>query len=252
MTILKTAVRFGAMFLAVTGMAVSAQAADLYGGSLKDDPIDGPAPSHRSCYVRGDLGYSWSQEPDAMYRGNFPQENFDNVSLGNDWFGEAGLGCASGVRGLRGDITIGSHRGHDFTGHIPTLSDPNDPITTSVSSVTALFNLYYDLGDWGGFVPYVGAGVGASFNKMDDVLSTDSPNTQFGDDETSLAWSVSAGMAYRLTDSLSFDLGYRYIHLGDAHSQSIDDALGTNPILEINDMAAHEIKMGLRFDLGSY
>jgi opacity protein-like surface antigen len=43
-----------------------------------------------------------------------------------------------------------------------------------------MFNAYYDLGHWGSFAPYVGAGVGVARNEMDGVAFSTSPNIQAG------------------------------------------------------------------------
>ena len=248
MKMMKTAAMTGLAAFAAIVMIAPAGAADLMGGSLKDDPMV-QAPARSSCYVRGDIGYGWSKDADAYYWGNATQENFDSADLGDAGFGELGFGCGSGVRGLRADLTFGWHGDKDFEGHIP-LTVPDDPITTSVRSMTSLVNVYYDLGDWGGWVPYVGAGVGAAFHQMDMVYATDpsSPNPQFGDDTFDLAWQVSTGVGYRLTDSMMLDFGYRYLDMGSARSNSVDLALENNPILE-TDVAEHEIKAGIRIDL---
>ena len=41
----------------------SAFADGLYGGSVKDGPVVMSSPGH--CYIRGDVGYSWSRDPDV-------------------------------------------------------------------------------------------------------------------------------------------------------------------------------------------
>ncbi len=180
--------------------------------------------------MRGDIGYGWSSDSDASYVGNTdnggnPYESFDATALSDAAFGEVGLGCGRGVRGLRADVTFGWHRDKDFEGHIPINTNPDDPIYTSFQTLTSMVNVYYDMGDWGGFVPYLGAGIGAAMHDMDYVHSTDpsSPNPQFGDTKIDLAWQVSAGVGYQLTDGVTLDLGYRYLNLGDAHSSNVDD-----------------------------
>ena len=47
------------------------------------------------------------------------------------------------------------------------LYDPNETctpyITAHLSRTTPMFNAYLDLGNWWGFTPYVGAGIGCSY-----------------------------------------------------------------------------------------
>ena len=61
-------------------------------------------------------------------------------------------------------------------------------LNTSIQTSTIMFNAYYDLGHWGSFVPYVGAGVGVARNEMDSVAFSTSPNIQAGGDTWALAW----------------------------------------------------------------
>jgi opacity protein-like surface antigen len=67
-----------------------------------------------------------------------------------------------------------------------------------------------------------------------------------GDDKVSFAWALMAGFGYQLTDRAILDVGYRYIDMGSAQSSNVG---GTR--LEVDDMRAHEIKIGLRYHLGS-
>ena len=56
-----------------------------------------------------------------------------------------------------------------------------------------------------------------------------------------------AGVAYQLSERAILDIGYRYIDLGSVRSGS--DAVLAR--LEVDDMRAHEIKIGLRYHFGS-
>ena len=99
----------------------------------------------------------------------------------------------------------------------------------------------------------VGAGVGVAMHKVDETYFTENyylQNRIEGDESYSFAWSLMAGVGYQLTDRATLDLGYRYIDLGDAESGRVDNAGFVNPKVDIDDLAAHEIKIGLRFSLG--
>jgi len=233
-------------------------AADLYGGSLKD----GYAPAYSApaiagpCYLRGDVGYGWSRTSGAEYVGNGVDPNVRHSEIGDGGVYEAGIGCGSGSRGLRGDLTLGYRPGRDFSGDVDILINnvPIDPpIKTKIDSYTVMLNGYYDFGSFRGFVPYVGAGVGVAMHDMDFVYIDHpaSPNPQHGDTKVDLAWSLMAGIGYQISSNAVLDIGYRYIDMGSAQSSQGDIAQILNPKLAVDDMTAHEIKIGLRYHFGS-
>lgn len=225
----------------------SADAADLGGGSLKDGnwgaPVAGVA---GPCYVRADVGQSWSQDPSSHYAGA-ADPDMGAQSLSNGWFAETGLGCGSGSRGWRGDVTFGLREAKDFSGDYD--AGPGT-LGTDITSYTLMFNGYYDLGNMNGVVPYVGAGVGVAYHSMDDVVN-DLGLTSKDGDKASFAWSLMAGVAYQLTQRAILDVGYRYIDLGSAGSSHRDAAGAWAPRLEVDDMRAHEFKIGLRYHFGA-
>jgi len=231
--------------------------ADLYGGSIKD----GYAPAYSApsiagpCYLRGDVGYGWAGTSGAEYVGNGVDPNVRFAELSNGGVYEAGIGCGSGSRGLRGDVTVG-FRSSDFKGDVDILINrvPIDPpIKTTIDTYTVMVNGYYDFGNFRGFVPYVGAGVGVAMHDMGEVHIDHpaSPNAQHGDTKVDLAWAVMAGVGYQLTSNAVLDFGYRYIDMGSAYSSQGDVAQMLNPKLAVDDMTAHEIKIGLRYHFGS-
>ena len=255
--------------LAAAAIAVSAciapvSAADLggRGGSIKDGYIAQPPvyaqPSGPAgpCYFRSDVGYSWSRNPHAEYVGNAVDQRVYHSKLEDGSLVEAGFGCAMGSRGFRAEMMLGSRQEKRFNGDVNIVINqaPVDPpIETHVKSYTMMFNAYHDLGKFGGFVPYVGAGLGWAYHKMGDVMIHDpnSPNPQMGEDKLSFAWSLMAGVGYQLTDRAILDVGYRYIDMGLARSSHIDSAFERNPRLEIDDMRAHEFKVGIRYHFGT-
>jgi opacity protein-like surface antigen len=87
---------------------------------------------------------------------------------------------------------------------------------------------------------------------MDDVSFTGNTlaNVISGDSRWSLAWSLMAGVGVQISDRATLDFGYRYIDMGKAESGTIDNTGGTNPKLRIDDLTAHEFKVGLRFAFG--
>ena len=228
-----------------------------YRGSL--DP--GPPVHHYSvgpCYVRADVGYARAVVPDVrwpVFNGGFVGEDVASVAIDDSWLGDVGVGCGSGSRGFRAEVSLGLRGGQDVEG-VPLTSgvNPIDPLHTTVSSYTMMLNVYRDLGYWGKAVPYVGLGIGAALNRLDDVSFSRIPpvnNTILGNDEISFAWSLMAGLAYQVSSRAVVDIGYRYIDLGAARSGRVDTALNQQPPIRIDDLAGHEFKIGLRYYLGT-
>ena len=252
--------------LAVAACFAPVSAADLnggygYGGSIKDGYAAAPVASAAGpCYVRADVGYSWSQNAGASYVGNI-DPTITSASMGNGGLFEAGIGCGMGSRGVRGEIVVGTRENKTWKGDYTDFSGngaPVDPtLTTTIKTYTMMFNGYYDLGKVAGFVPYVGAGMGFAYHKMGDVKSSLDPSggcggcAQFGDEKLSFAWALMAGVGYQISDRAILDIGYRYIDMGLARSMNVDSLYGFNPRLEINDQSAHEFKIGLRYHFGT-
>jgi opacity protein-like surface antigen len=285
-----------AVGVAVSGSPVSAaDLGNMRGGSMKDSGgYDAPMMTRGAtgpCYVRGDLGGSFSRAPNATwpvstftrtYDGpdfatstTYKDDNFTylgnqvvDTKLDNAFFGGVGLGCGSGSRGIRGEVMLNHTSNRKFTGkplnfsftEVYTPATPTPPVTfvdpmhTSIRSTTLMFNGYKDLGSFGGITPYIGAGVGVSYNKMDEVSFTDNPyllNRIQGDSRLSLAWSLMAGIGYQVSDRAILDLGYRYMDYGKAASGRIDNTNSINPAVRITDISAHEVKVGLRYHFGA-
>ena len=282
-------------------VAGSASAADLggNGGSIKDGYMS-PMPeivrgAAGPCYFRADVGYSWSQDPDVTWpvnnqnvhytvdgAGNYTETYRDstfvgdgvaNASRDNSAFGEVGVGCGSGSRGLRGEMMFGYHGDRKIDGEpenfaitytndtpltpptTPPVDEPavDDPLHTSVQSYTMMFNAYKDLGKYGNVTPYLGAGVGVAYHIVDDTYFTGNYNLVNrieGNRDISFAWSLMAGIGYQLSDRAILDVGYRYLDLGEVETGRVDNAGFVNPRVELDDLASHEIKIGLRYHFG--
>ncbi len=237
----------------------------------KDPDIKWPV-STDTVYVDG---YGNETRRDSV----FLTDEVTNASRENGAFGEVGAGCTlwgntNSGRALRGEVMFGFRGDRKVDGEpgfytINYVVDPvhptpgtvippnppviEDPLHTSVKSHTLMVNLYKDLGKYGRMTPYVGAGVGVAMHKVDETYFTGNyylPNRIEGDESYSFAWSLMAGVGYQLTDRATLDFGYRYIDMGDAESGRVDNAGFVNPKVDIDDLAAHELKIGLRFALG--
>jgi opacity protein-like surface antigen len=219
-------------------------------------------------YLRGDIGFS-NQDVDDLDNANyhlpgvlgfrFPSKGFDSGG-----FGGIGIGYQFN-QWFRTDIT-GEYRGKttfsgtdliDFGGG---FFDTNT-MTASKSEWTTLLNAYVDLGDWYGFSPFIGGGVGFSRNTISGFTDLNVPNggVAFASDnsEWNFAWALQAGLAYHITPAMTVELAYRYLDLGDAQSGDIVAYNGfcppggciNNPE-KFNDITSQDVKLGLRWRLG--
>ena len=233
--------------------------ADLYGGgSLKDGyaPVSAAPSIAGPCYLRGDVGYSWSGGSTGTYVGNAVDPNVRGSDVDSGAVYDVGFGCGSGSRGLRGEVGIGIRKGRDYKGDVDIVLGglPVDPpIKSTIDSYTVMVNGYYDFGNFRGFVPYVGAGIGVALHDMGYVIIDHpaSPNPQHGDTKADLAWSLMAGVGYQINSRAILDVGYRYIDMGSAQSSQGDVVQSMNPKLVVDDMTAHEFKVGLRYHFGA-
>lgn len=240
-----------------------------------------------NCYFRGDVGYSVARNPAAKFAVTNETRDYGapnaitglpytstyayqgdavtDTSMDNSFFGGVGMGCGMGSRGVRGEVMLNATGARNFDGvplnyvinNINVGAPPTvifvDPVHSTVQSTTAMFNGYYDFGKFGAFSPYVGAGVGVAYNRMAETYFTDNPfllNRIQGDSRISLAWSLMAGVGYQVTDRAVLDFGYRYMNYGKANSGQVDNAGFINPRVYLDDISAHEFKVGLRYHFG--
>ena len=240
--------------------AQQSQAADLYEGrgSLKDTPVLMHAPAG-PCYLRSDVGYSFSGTPSVTWpvtnaQGDLIGAKVTDIRVQDTYVLEGGIGCASA--GWRGEVVFGYRGNRHIDGVPPTWTPgPNvqDPLHARLTSYTAMINGYRDLATWGNFTPYVGAGMGVAYHMLDNVTFTQNPfllNEIEGSRDLSFAWQLMAGIDYRLSDRATLDLGYRYVDLGKATSGRADTAGFVNPRVVFDDLTSHEIKIGLRYQFG--
>jgi len=123
-------------------------------------------------------------------------------------------------------------------------------------------NAYLDLGTWWCVTPYIGAGVGGSYNRFsgfrDDGVSatggvlTNSVTYGAANGKWDLAWALHAGLGYKATPNTTIELGYSYMNLGDAWSggtRSFDGVplANSSPFL-VRDITSHDVKLGVRWN----
>ena len=233
----------------------TANAADLGVGYGQAPAAFAPSPS---WYLRGDVGYAW-MDASELSANSFP---FSSVSVDNTWGVGVGVGTYFG-RGVRGDLTYEWRAGTDLHGTGVAVAD------FELDSQVLLANLYYDFHPGARFTPYIGIGLGAAHHSTSSgtvTLTCGSTCNFDGESKWTPAAALMAGFSFRMDRSapvsikdseytaavpgrLHLDLGYRFLYLGDA---STGHAVGIGvptPGPRLDDVTAHEFRIGLRYDL---
>ncbi len=112
------------------------------------------------------------------------------------------------------------------------------PVNGDISSSILFLNGYYDF-DIGGWKtqPYVTAGLGVG-RHSGSINDPGAFSANVNDSSYNLMWNVGTGVKYRVKDNFAWTAGYRYV-------DGSDIGLGQSDI----DYSAHEIRVGLEWDL---
>lgn len=267
----------------VAAAAVTAGAGFAHAADMPDEYppiIEAPAPLPLAAvggwYLRGDIGYKIYNAPkggmsNPNYGGDGSAGSSPYLSGGHDqmanekMFGAFDVGVGAGYKFndyLRADLTLdyetpakfkGSLWCATITGNCTSAGAYFDSERVKIDAWSALANVYADLGNFHGIVPYVGAGAGVSYLTTSSVESSNQDNASgsnpAGDSKWNFAWALMAGVEYPVSDRLSLDLGYRYLNLGDAQTGYVTDSHNVSTRMEYNDISAHEVRIGLRYYL---
>jgi opacity protein-like surface antigen len=210
-------------------------------------------------YLRGDIGFS-NQQVKSLFNvlNNAPGTTVRTVDASFDAAPIFGLGVGYQVNNwLRFDVT-GEYRGSanfhgleivNFNGALST-----DEYRARKSEWLAMGNAYVDLGTWWHVTPFIGAGLGASYNKISAFTDINTPNlgVAFAPDtgKWNFAWAVHAGLGYQVSPGLTLQFAYRYLNLGDAQSGDIATFTGVNNIVNpehFNTITSHDLMFGVRW-----
>ncbi len=262
----------------------TATAADL----LPEPPvIEAPevvTPVMGRWYLRGDIGYSYRDADNPMFI--LPDvTGAGGPGIGYNTFSSADFDDSFNLRGgigymvndhFRVEGTVGYSFDSDFSG-TTAVAAPCTPVTTlgttcrsvdedDYSAFEVMANAYFDLGVYGGFTPYVGAGIGGSYVDYDgltnQIICVDGaaacaptdvyPPTQHGGESSwRFAWALHAGFAYSLTTNLKLDVGYTYKEIEEGAMFGIADLQGANTQSGTQGFdkgfEEHRIRAGLRY-----
>lgn len=225
-----------------------------------------PVADFGGWYLRGDIGMTNQSmsKIDSNTAVAFPATT--QVGLGFDSSPLFGLGVGYQFNNwFRADITT-QYRGkanlHGSNGLIFTpTSFQSDNYSGSKSEFLFLANAYFDLGTWWSVTPFVGFGVGTSYNYLsgfrDDNVQVVNGVTHgsvanfAGNGTWNFAWAAHAGLAYRVTPSVTLELAYSYVDLGSARPGAFtlfDGTTGPSSIV-LKNITSNDLKFGVRWDL---
>ncbi len=230
-------------FAALAGGALSAEAADLYGGSTKDYGYR-PALAHPSWYIRLDGAYALHDVP-VMVSNCI--DDLTRTGFNDTWTIGGGIGRYLS-QSLRVDATLDYRFETDVHGRnvAPAATFPGTH-RFGVDSTVLLANIYYDLNRGSMFNPYVGAGLGTAYHTTSAGTTQTGGVIAEGKGNWHAAGALMAGFTVAVHERISLDAGYRFLYLGETKAGGVRDGFGNlerGPTVE--DMHAHEFRFGLR------
>ncbi|MFZ0729777.1 MAG: outer membrane beta-barrel protein [Methylovirgula sp.] len=248
----------------VIGIANVAGAADLL--PPPPAPVPEAPPEMSGWYLRGDVGagINMLSGQDSTFAVSVPN-GFANNGSGVGVQGMIDLGAGYQINNwFRADVT-GEYRWPakywGLESYVPGGLFPSPDCTTcydrysaNISSAVFLVNGYVDLGTWYGITPFVGAGVGYTYNMFNNLTDVGietggygtAPNRGYG----SIAWAGMAGLSYWLTPNIRLEFSYRYLDLGNFVSNPIacvGGCGGNGAESEKFHLASNDIRIGLRY-----
>jgi opacity protein-like surface antigen len=234
-------------------------------------------------YVRGDLAYAAETFPKLSSNYTVdpsisPAFAFDpSSSVLNTFSAGAGMGYKVNnwfrtdlVLDYRSTVQAGRNGPSITCTTGPTLSS-GQVVVSAQDTCTSHFNTeihrwdllangYVDIGSWGGFTPYVGAGAGVTWvqtkqsvnwtmsNNLPYQITTDgfyfNLDRSLGQMNYQFAWAVMAGVAIAMTEQAQLDVGYRFLDLGNV--SGISSATGASVTQKV---FVNELRAGVRYML---
>lgn len=272
--------------LLLAGAAFASLSAPLLAADLppEEPPIVVEPPvyveSAGGWYIRGDVDYSLMRLRGAQYHAGGGLNTFTTAESDNTFSFGGGLGYQI-TNHFRADLTAEYEFSSDFRGS--TTGDctvaGNQPgsctsvDTSSHSMLLVMANAYADLGNFHGFTPYVGAGLGLAHVRWQELSNvatcTSAPadcdtglpgyagdattgsytETHVGNGSFRAAWSLMAGASYDISSNLKFDAGYKFTHVNGG--AMFDYAVAGNGTQGYdNGFNLHSVRAGLRYQFG--
>jgi len=113
--------------------------------------------------------------------------------------------------GFAGSIAIGEYITEKFRVEAEYQYFENDVNDYDMDVNSLMANVYYDIGTWAGFTPYVTTGIGVGWFDLDQV-----------DKESTMVYKVGGGVDYAITDDVKAGVRYTYF---EADNLNFDTSL---------------------------
>ena len=211
-------------------------------------------------YLRGDIGLT-QQRVSSLFNVLYESPGIGVTTQQAAFSGASLFGVGVGYQfgnWLRADVT-GEYRSKaNFHGlDIVRFNGAvigTDEYRATKEEFLALINLYADLGTWWCITPFIGVGVGGAKITIANFLDVNTPTAgvAFAKDESkfNFAYALHAGLGYKVSNSLTMELAYRFVHLGDAVSGDLRTFTGVNAVtnpMHFNGITSHDVKLGVRW-----
>lgn len=198
-------------------------------------------------YVRASGGYGFAADLDARERRRgFASDRLDGAAL-------ALAGAGIKLNGFfRADLTVDHLFESDFRGRYVRAAAGGGTgqvfhDRAQLDATSVLVNGYLDFAI-GPIVPYLGAGIGASYLALDNYRSRS--GADFGRSRDTggwnAAWALTAGIGVPLGEKLTLDFGYRFASIGDIRLHAPRLA-GRGGAVELDDIVGQHVTAGLRY-----
>lgn len=203
-------------------------------------------PAVGGWYLRGDIGYSAAKFRGATY--TLPGGGGCNTCGDGDPEIHGGK--------LKGSFLLGGGVGYQVTDYFRTdltldymtrAKFTSDRDESKISALSLLANAYVDLGNFGGVTPYVGAGIGGTRVKWNDLVDTTNGGVLSGDADWRFTYALMAGASVDLTHNLKLDAGYRFRHINGGKMFNGNYGVGDGYDKGMN---IHDVRVGLRYMFG--
>jgi opacity protein-like surface antigen len=174
-------------------------------------------------------------------------------SLGSSFVGGIGAGILL-PHGFRIDLTYQNRSGYNLSGTDPAGTTFDPQLTSNSLMVSGFYTLPVSLGP---VKPYIGVGIGASRNKLDNINWNDPTccsGTLPGGSTTQFAWQLTLGAEWEFAKNWILEFYYSYADMGKfVKAQGSDvsgaqfNASGTTDAAT-GKLRANELIFALRYD----
>lgn len=160
---------------------------------------------------------------------------------------------------FRADATLEYRGKANFHGlEIVNAGGPTttDQYTGSKSEWLVLANAYADLGTWWCVTPFVGVGMGTSRNTISNFVDINQVTTGVAYGANTSQWQFAyaayAGLAYKVNNSFTVELAYRYLNMGDGLTGDLKTYNGINTVFNpttFKTITSQDVRLGVRWSL---